>query len=141
MRQRVEGVLKPRPWWLFWIGAGRWVTVAPHVYHPKDTTDPQRHPSIIAHEKVHLRQQQEAPSLRGWLWRYCTNRAFRLQQEAEAVAVEIATGDPRRADRLRTRYATYLSGFAYLWAARTPRHALTAIRRAEAHLLNARKEP
>ncbi len=130
----MEAATKPKPWWLFWIGAGRWVTVAPHIYHPRDITEPQDHPSIIAHERVHLRQQQEAPSLLGWLWRYCTNRAFRLQQEAEAVAVEIATDDPRRADRIRTIYAVYLSGFAYLWAARTSEQALTIIRQEEARL-------
>ena len=42
-----------RPWWLFMIQPGCWVTLSPNIYYPKGT-DPARYPNVIAHETIHL---------------------------------------------------------------------------------------
>lgn len=81
-------MFKVKPWWLrLFTASHTWVTIHPNIYVPPGT-DPFSFPEIIAHEKVHLRQQDET-GLWKWLWRYITRPAFRLQEESEGAAVEI----------------------------------------------------
>lgn len=120
-------MFRVRPWWLAWVGRGRWVTVYPHIYHPKDVR-PELWPDVVAHERVHLAQQKGR--LVRWLVRYALSRAFRLRQEAEGVAAEVAAVGPLNAEWVRHFYAGQLSSFPYLWAARSRAEALRAIREA-----------
>lgn len=81
-------MLKIKPWWLNIFTPGyAWVTWLPCIYVPHGV-DAFSWPEIIAHEKIHLRQQEEVGRWR-YLWRYLTDADFRLDSEAEAMAVEI----------------------------------------------------
>ena len=121
-------MFRVRPWWLAWVGRGRWVTVYHHIYHPKDVR-PELWPDVVAHELVHLAQQKGR--LVRWLVRYALSRAFRLRQEAEGVAAEVAAVGPLNAEWVRRFYARELAGFPYLWAASSRQAAREAILRAE----------
>ena len=66
-------MFRVRPWWLFWLGEGRWITLAPHIYHPKDVR-PELWPDVVAHEEVHLEQQ------RGHLFRWLPCRHYDVAQ-------------------------------------------------------------
>ena len=79
----------------------RGMAVFPHIFMPDSYwSDPVRHTgnwmAYIAHEQKHLDQQSGAPSkvpvffrLVAWCARYLTDKKFRLQMEAEAIAVEV----------------------------------------------------
>lgn len=82
-------MIKPRPWWLFFIGSDFWVTIAPHIYHPR-RTNPSLWPATVIHEETHIRQQ-EAMGLWKWLCKYSTSRTFRFSQEVEACRNELAS--------------------------------------------------
>lgn len=81
-------MLKVKPWWLrILTPAFTWVTFHPTIYVPRGV-DAFSFPEILAHEKIHLRQQEEVGKWR-YLWRYLTSAPFRLRMEAEGVAAEI----------------------------------------------------
>lgn len=79
--------IKPRPWWLFFLGSRYWVTISPHIYHPKGV-NPDLWPSIIEHETQHLGQQARIGLFR-FLWRYVWSRNFRYQMEIPACRAEL----------------------------------------------------
>jgi len=113
-------MLKSHPWWLFWLGKGRWITIYPHVYHPKGI-EPTLYPAIVAHEDAHLWQQKNYGRNK-WILKYLFNRRFRLAAEAEGIATELSiTKEPPDA------YAKLLCSSAYLWAARSIEEAKSAI--------------
>lgn len=79
--------IKPRPWWLFFLGRDYWVTISPNVYHPKGV-NPGLWPAIIEHETAHIWQQARYGLLR-FLWRYIWSRQFRYDMEIEACRAEL----------------------------------------------------
>ena len=117
-------MIKRMPWWLkAFTGKGYWVTIYPHVYTDENPVD---YPQIVTHENVHLHQQRTYGKWK-WLWRYITNKSFRLDQEAEAIVLELAQlEEPYRHNR-HTFYCKALSSKTYFWCARTVEHAALAI--------------
>jgi hypothetical protein len=126
--------IKPRPWWLFWLGSGRWITISPNIYHPRNIS-PGDFPALIAHEQTHLVQQ--GAHRVSWIVRYLLSPSFRLSQEAKAIAVELACYDPSFSEGVLSYYAKDLASSAYLWAAKSEAAARTAINEARASLLGA----
>jgi len=122
-------MLKIRPWWLFFIPAGNWVTLSPWIYYPAGT-DPAKYPNVVAHEHVHL--QEQAGGLLAWVLHYLASRSYRLDMEARAYAAESqccrALGDSDLAASTITQAASALASWSYLWAASTPAQAEAAIR-------------
>lgn len=43
-------MFRVRPWWLAWVGRGRWVTIYPHIYHPKDVRPEAEEAMAFKHE-------------------------------------------------------------------------------------------
>jgi hypothetical protein len=78
--------------------------------------DPESRPDLIAHETVHLKQQN-AMGRNKWLWKYITSRAFRLDQEGDAIIVEALSTPQRRYEYVIEDYAELLSSSTYWWAA------------------------
>ena len=122
-------MIKHKPWWLTLVTpASAWVTIHPNIYYPEGTvvTD---WPDIIAHENVHLSQQEKMGRFL-WLFRYFTNRSFRLDQECEAIVAELFNMPPHMDKDWRMKsYAELLSTRYYFWAAPSRNDALIAIRR------------
>lgn len=118
--------LKVKPWWLqLVVPPYAWVTISPNVYTP-DNIDVSRYPEIIAHENTHLAQQNAMGKYK-WLFRYFISRDFRLDQEAKAIAVELAYLPKEfRASRLSS-YAEALSSKLYWWAASSKEQATSVI--------------
>ena len=107
---------RTKPFWLRWLtGPRTWVAIAPCIYHPKGK-DPSLHPALIEHEKTHIAQQR-AKGLYKWLFRYLTSKKFRLHQEVEAIAVEIANTPAKERSWLAHEYASQLAGKQYRRAA------------------------
>ena len=109
-----------KPWYIGIFTAGRWVTTYPWINVPKDV-DPYYYSWITAHETVHLVQQKDM-GLYKWLWKYFTNRAFRLDQEAAGAAAEYwalikATRIPSQ-DWVN-RYAQEYANSSYFWCAKS----------------------
>lgn len=135
-------MLKPHPWWLFFIPSYFWITLKPNIYHPKGT-DPLQFPAVVAHETVHLSQQSEG-NLFMWYLKYAFSRKFRLQMEAKAIAVEIKfyqnlypwDVDPvtNFAERNLQSYADALSSWNYFWAASSKEKAAEAIKKCMSEL-------
>ena len=119
--------LEPRPWWLFWLGKDRWLTLSPTIYHPANI-NPQGLPALVAHEETHLRQQSQRKAV--WLLRYLLQPSFRLSQEAEAIAVEVSHYTQEQAAWVISWYAQALSSHLYLWACLKTSTAVSAINRA-----------
>jgi len=121
-------MLKERTWWLFWLGENTWITLSPNIYYPKGI-DVNRYPHVIAHEKVHIRQQSQGSYL-GWMWKYLTSKSFRLQQEAEAYGIQIRF---ERENNIQTNTlenaAINLSGEMYRYAAASKEEAIEAIKK------------
>jgi len=81
-------MFKSKPFWLRWFTSkGTWVTITPNIYVP-DGVDPYSRPAVIAHEEVHIKQQNAYGKWR-WLLTYCLSRQFMLEQEAEGIAMEL----------------------------------------------------
>ena len=119
-------MLKPRPWWLFFIGSSRWVTLYPNIYYPNYLSNEYEHLEIIKHEQVHLEQQKTG--LATWFLKYIFNRKFRLDQEAEAIAAELLSlSNVETRAYLLNSYCIYLSNSSYFWAARSSEEARVAI--------------
>lgn len=78
-------ILVRRAWWSP-LPADWWVAISPCIYHPR-AIDPMKWPTVVAHEEVHIRQQDGYGLVR-WLWRYGVSREFRFEQEVEAMRVE-----------------------------------------------------
>ena len=119
---------RDKPWYLAIFTAGRWVTVYPYINLPSDT-NPSDFPWIVAHESVHLKQQQ-AMGVGKWMWRYFTDRAFRLDQEAAGAVAEYKeqVAENRNADHVLLNYADDFASSAYFWAASSPEAAMTVIK-------------
>lgn len=80
-------MIKVKPFWLSWFTAPwTWVTIYPYIYRPAHL-DPVNFQGVIAHEKVHLERQ--AAGRWRWLWRWFTDRQFRLDEEVLGMAAEI----------------------------------------------------
>lgn len=67
-------------------------------------------PQLLAHEKVHIKQQRNKPLGLIWWFRYTLSPKFRLKQEIEAFRAQY--GANRTQDELYT-IATNLSGEMY----------------------------
>lgn len=120
-------MLKEKPWWLkIFVPRNAWVTIYPHVYYPEND-NPTLEVEIVIHENVHLKQQSEY-GLYKWLWRYFTNKAFRLDQEAKAMAVELLTRPAHMREDYIKYYAGNLSGSFYHHAASSFESAAQKIR-------------
>lgn len=120
-------MLKEKPWWLkIFVPRNAWVTIYPHIYYPEGA-DTKLEPEIITHENVHLKQQSEYGLLK-WMWRYFTNDAFRLDQEAKAMAVELLTRPEHMREDYIRYYAGNLSGSFYHHAASSFESAAEKIR-------------
>jgi hypothetical protein len=127
LKRLARMLLKPKPWWLRAVTQPyQWVTIHPVVYYPLDK-DPQQYPALIAHEAVHL-AQQSATGLVKWLSRYASDRAFRLQQEVEAIIVELSHYPEDMREHVLIGYAASLAGRDYCWAAKSKEDAEQAIR-------------
>lgn len=117
-----------KPWWLrMFIERDTWVTLGTTIYHP-DGVDLERSAPIILHEAIHATQQRKYGVVR-WLWRYITDRSFRLAQEVEGIATEIIFSDRAARQGLIEFYARALSGRMYRRAATTYTEAVEAILR------------
>ena len=117
---------RTKPWYLAIFTAGRWVTLYPWIYLPANAFPTDR-PDVAAHEAVHL-AQQKAMGLWSWLFRYFVSRSFRLDQEAEGIAMECSCTDAPRANLIVLSYSDQLAGSAYFWAAKSPTEAEAVIR-------------
>jgi hypothetical protein len=114
-------------WWLFWFNKSRWITIYPNIYHP-EYIDLAKYQPVINHENVHLRQQ-EYMGLYKWLFKYIVSRSFRLDQEVEAIAVELKSY-PSIPYGLLDAYAEDLSDSAYMWAASSKQEAVLLLTKA-----------
>jgi hypothetical protein len=122
-----EAPFRLKPWYIGIFTAGRWVTIYPYINLPRDR-DPNDYPWVVAHESVHIKQQGDM-GLWKWLWKYFTNRAFRLDQEAEGVVAEYQAqvSENRNASMVFPNYASALSSIDYFWAARSTEEAMEAL--------------
>ena len=112
-------MLKPKPQWLDRLTpAGSWVTLSPDIYYPSYVKNPYLYPDIIAHEKVHIRQQNEM-GLKLWVTRYFSDREFRVDHECEAAAAQILIYPSLKASTVKT-FESLLEGSAYFYAANSP---------------------
>lgn len=90
------------------------ITYFPHIYWRGGDQLPQEK---VAHEKVHLRQQEKlTPEV--WWDRFFTDKEFRLQQEVEAYKSEIEylrrmVPDRNKRFKMIQSIAKDLSGFIY----------------------------
>lgn len=117
---------KPKPWWMqLFTSRTRWLTLYPYIYHPSNVV-PDSWTYIKAHEEVHLKQQEG--HLYSWLFKYFLNRKFRLDQEAEAIAVELVSiPDKAYREERFEQYCVFLSTSAYFWAASSQEEARVII--------------
>ncbi len=121
-------MLKEKPFWLkLFTSRTVWVTIYPNIYYPETIGDPIYEKEIVIHENVHLKQQSQYGKCK-WLWRYVTNKDFRLQQEAEAMAVEVLSRSPEMREEYIAYYSEKLSGTFYHHAATSLLEAELAIR-------------
>ena len=116
---------KPKPWWLRIITPGCWVTITPYIYIP-DNLNPNLYPATVAHETTHL-AQQIATGKWWWLVKYLLFRSYRLDQEAQAIAVEVSLTSASKRPQVIASYAIDLSSRWYWWAASSPEKATVAI--------------
>jgi hypothetical protein len=84
-------------------------------------------PALLAHEAVHLARQEALGRWR-WLWRYWTDRGFRLQEEAIAFAAEAPWNRPGQGTV--SAFARDLASWRYGWAAPDFKAAMVALLRA-----------
>lgn len=85
-KNRIKSKYNP----LFWFGAGA-VTLSPKIYIKKSyykSLNKIGKKALLVHEKVHCKQQVAYKSKKAWLFRYVTNKKFRLEQELEAYKKE-----------------------------------------------------
>lgn len=100
--------LAPKPWWLRWSDKGTFITLRT-IFCPPEAYDlPEAWRHVLAHEAVHVRQQQELGLVR-FLWRWLTNRKARLTLEAEGYAAQIC--------HLRRSRGMIAAAEEHLWAA------------------------
>ena len=119
-------ILRPKPWWLKAVTKEwQWVAIDPKIYYPL-RLDPLKYPAVIEHEKVHLHQQRSTGKFK-WLFKYITNKNFRLDQEMEPIAIELLNTPLKNRKQLAVRYARSLSGLPYLRAAKSYDLALDSI--------------
>lgn len=112
-------MLEPKPIWLQRLTPlNTWVTLTPHIYYPTYVTHPEFYPDIIAHEKVHI-CQQEAMGLKKWLAKYFLDKEFRTHQECEAAAAQIHF-EPDFKEYVISSFGTMLNSATYFYCDRSP---------------------
>ena len=123
-------MLKPKPWWLFWLPSNVWITLNPNIYYPS-IENPTEYPHLVAHEGVHIKQQ-ESSNLLPWIFKYIFHKSFRFQMEVEAMATEAyvagRTFGTVFADQRIKANADALAGSLYYWCAPNSQIAEAAIR-------------
>ena len=120
-------LLKPRPWWAFFMPQGVWFTTGPCIYYPRTFTNAVaalNRIEIIQHELVHVSQQQ-CHSRFSWLAKYFYSRSFRLQMEVAAIARECYQfhEDTKWVNATIDGYADALYGWGYFHAASSKQNA------------------
>lgn len=117
---------REKPWWLrVFTDAGIWVTIYPWVNVPVGIK-PESRPEICLHENVHLERQREMGVWK-WLWRYFTDRRFRLDEECMGIAAEVMVlSISERVARISS-YAWMLAGSSYHHAAGSVEEGRAAI--------------
>lgn len=119
-------MLKPKPLWLQQVTpSNTWVTIAPDIYYPTYIKDPSLYPDVIAHEEVHIRQQ-ESMGLSIWMARYFGDRLFRMDQECQAAAAQI-NEDPSTKEWVIQSFERTLNTATYLYCDVTPEMVRTTI--------------
>ena len=113
-------MLKPRPWWLWWLSETTWMTIDESIYHPRNI-DPTKFPWLVAHEEVHVKQQEEIGWVI-WIYKWLTDKNFRLTQEAAGIAKELSISG-----QSPDWYIEQLCGPMYRYAASSPDEARNAI--------------
>lgn len=114
-----------KPWWMYLITGNMVVAFYPYLYLTKSkmarriglSTKP------IMHHKLHHVKQQRRYGKWKWLLRYITNRAFRLNNEASAIAVELFRIKHSRRKAIFELYAKRLCSWHYVWCSKTIRDA------------------
>ena len=107
-----------RPWYLFWVPKGFWITISPNVYYPDTVTDLSQWKHVVAHENVHLKQQV-LHNKYIWFLKYIFIPSFRLQMEAPAMGMEayiletLYRNNPLPDEQAN---AQSLADWKYLWA-------------------------
>jgi hypothetical protein len=129
----VDGfALSPKPWWLkAATKKWQWVAIDPKIYYPPHL-EPTSYLALIEHEKIHLLQQREMGKYK-WIIKYVVSKKFRLSQEMEPIAIELANTPLEKRRRLAETYARNLSSAPYHKAAESFDLAL-------AHILSKAKE-
>lgn len=112
--------IKTKPWWLrSFVQPYQWVTIWPNIYAPETYFQDKPNPlwtPILNHEAIHMMRQKEYGVTR-WLFRYAVDKAFRLDEEARGIAVEVLCNPPEQREWLAKTYAEALSGPEYKKAA------------------------
>lgn len=123
--------IRHRPWcFRFWLAPYQWLTFSPATYAPEAywaAPASAAWPPIVAHEAVHIRQQEAMGRWR-WLWRYLTDKDFKLDQEAQGIAAEVNAHPYSERMAVIARYATQLAGSDYSQCASSPEAAAAKIR-------------
>lgn len=126
----MENNLKVKPFILkLIIPNPTWVTIYPNIYAPfvPNITTPTVWKAIVEHELVHIRQQKEMGLLK-WLFKYLSNKKFRLDQEVEAFIQQLKFEPVGHHERLINMFAADLSGKPYHKAASSKQEAIDLIR-------------
>lgn len=123
---------RTKPFYLQWLTTQDvWVTFYPWINVPPGL-DPASRPEICIHENVHLVHQASIGRFT-WLWKYFTDRSFRLLEECSGIAAEVLALPPdQQNDRIK-RYAYQLTTSMYRKASPNPDAAEESIRAAIAH--------
>jgi hypothetical protein len=127
-------MLKPSLRWPRFPPSWLWITIRPNSHCSKGV-DPGPHRELIAHQQIHLRQMANFGQNR-WLWRYLTQRTWRLEMEAEAFAVQLAIieqiFEPKATHAPLVSACNALSDWPCLWCAPSADDARLAIEVAKA---------
>jgi len=120
---------KAKPLWMYLLTQDFLVAFYPFIYVPNEALpcqDAISRETIMHHKMQHIRQQRRHGKWK-WLLLYLTNKAFRLHNEAEAIAAELAGTDNIKRNAILKLYAKQLSSHQYFWCAKSVAHAKTRI--------------
>jgi len=126
-----QPIVKRLPWWLKLVfGGNRCVTLYPHIYTPGNQEVYHFDSITWNHELFHW-WHQNAMGLWTYLWHYGLDKAWRLQEEAEATAAScVYVGEDRRTSEYKMM-ALALNSSDYNFAAASYPEAMAAIFAAE----------